>query len=872
MVRRTSSVVVGGLAAVAALALAASPALASSSGASSSGTLAAASSDAATSSSGVAAGLRTADDLGPEMVPNGSFDDGVAPWWTTADLVADTSSGALCTDVKGGTPNAWASIVGVDNLPLVKDESYQLTFSVSGTAEIGIRVLVQQNKSPWKDTSETNPILSPDMKTYTVGFTSTLDWPEGQMVFQIGAADEDWRFCVDDVSLRTGPPPAQYEADTGSRVRVNQVGYLSDGPKRATLVTDATDALPWTLLDASGAEVATGTTTPRGEDRTAGASVHEITFDEVSATGEGFTLQADGETSDPFAIGDDLYSGLRTDALTYFYLARSGIEIDGSLVGDEYARAAGHLNVAPNTGDVSGVGCQPPAGWYAGWTCDSEFDVQGGWYDAGDMGKYVVNGGIAVHQLLDTWERTVLRSSQAAAEAGPLGDGTAAIPEAGNGVPDVLDEARWELDWMARMQVPADTTDPGLEPYAGMVFHKIHDDAWTGLPLWPADDDQPRSVHRPSTAATLNVAAVAAKASRLFAPYDEEYAASLLDLARSTYAAAVANPEVYALAADGNSGGGAYDDKDVSDEFYWAAAELYLTTGEQEFLDAVEASPWATAEMTSVVSMDWARTAALGRMDLAVVPSSLPDRDAVRDSVVAMADGVAKQQSEAFFGQPYFPQNYKYAWGSNAMIANNDVVLATAYEISGDAAYRTAALEGLDYLFGRNALNRSYVTGYGTTFSENQHHRWMAGSLDPSMPHPHAGTLAGGPNNGLEDPVAAATWPQGCPAAQICYLDDVKSYSTNEMTVNWNSAMFWVADWAAATSAGEVAGGPGGGTGGEASDAGDEGVSTGVWVAIGAGLLAVMMGATVAIVLMLRRRAEAGGAEAAGPGEAAGAD
>ena len=848
---RTSSAAVVAVAAVAALAvlaLGAGPALGSAGSSSAPG----ASSGAGSSRAAAAAALvPAADDLGPEMIPNGSFDAGALPWWTTPDMAADTSSGALCVDVPGGTPSAWSSIVGVDGLPLVAGQSYRFTFSVSGTAEVGIRVLVQQNESPWKDTSETNPVTATDLKTYTVGFTSSLDWPAGQLVFQVGGADAPWRFCVDDVSLRTGPPPAPYQADTGSRVRVNQLGYLPGGPKRATLVTEATDPLPWQLLDSAGAEVATGRTTPRGEDWTAGAAVHTIAFDQVTATGKGFTLEADGETSEPFTIADGLYASLRDDALGYFYLARSGIAIDANLVGEAYARAAGHLNVAPNRGDAAGVGCQAPALWYAGWTCTSTFDVQGGWYDAGDMGKYVVNGGIATHQLLDTWERAVLTSSRADAEAGPLGDATAAIPEAGNGVPDVLDEARWELEWMARMQVPADTTDPGLTPYVGMLFHKVHDDAWTGLPLLPADDDQPRSVHRPSTAATLNYAAVAAKASRLFAPYDEAYAAELLAGARVAWAAAVAHPEVYAQDADGNAGGGAYADDDVTDEFYWAAAELYLTTGEDGFATAVTDSPVHTADLRSSSSMDWQATAALGRLDLAMVPSALPGLDEVRASVVAMADYQLDQQRRAFFGQPFSPAE-GYPWGSNAAVANNLVVLATAYQLTGSAAYRDGALEGLDYLLGRNALNQSYITGYGTRFSQHQHHRWMAASLDPSLPRPADGTLAGGANSGIQDPVAQAAWPQGCPAAQQCYLDDIKSWSTNEMTVNWNSALFWVADWAAGPSDGAGPAGPGAGAG--AGDAAGRLAPAG-WVALGVGLLVVLVAATL---LVARRRRTAG--------------
>src|SRR6185437_2059860 len=108
--------------------------------------------------------------------------------------------------------------------------------------------------------------------------------------------------------------------------------------------------------------------------------------------------------------------------------------------------------------------------------------------------------------------------------------------------------------------------------------------------LLPAQDPQPRELHPVSTAATLNLAAVAAQAVRIYCKYDPALAARALAAARTAYAAAKANPALYAPASDGN-GGGAYNDDNVTDEFYWAAAELFLTTGEKQFADDVLASP-----------------------------------------------------------------------------------------------------------------------------------------------------------------------------------------------------------------------------------------------------------------------------------------
>ena len=127
----------------------------------------------------------------------------------------------------------------------------------------------------------------------------------------------------------------------------------------------------------------------------------------------------------------------------------------------------------------------------------------------------------------------------------------------------------------------------------------------------------------------------------------------------------------------------------------------------------------------------------------------------------------------------------------------NAIVLAAAFELTGSDRYRDGALEAMDYLLGRNALNISYITGYGTHFAQNQHSRWFAAQVDPDLPHPPVGSLSGGPNSSIQDPVAQRLFAaQGC-AAQTCYVDDIESWSTNEITINWNAALAQMASWLA---------------------------------------------------------------------------
>ena len=567
-------------------------------------------------------------------------------------------------------------------------------------------------------------------------------------------------------------------------IALNQVGYFTDGPKRATLIGAGELPVAWELVDSAGAVVARGSAKPAGLDPTVGQSVQLIDFSSFDVEGR-FGLRAAGAESDPVIIGANLYDGMLYDALNLFHLMRSGCEIGPEVGGPEYARPAGHIDVAPNQGDgavrplaqgaaINRDGVDLYAGWGGG---DYTVDGRGGWYDAGDMGKYVVNGGISTAQLLGIVEREARLGND-------LGPGSVAAK--------ALAEAKWELDWMSRMQLPVTDSAGSPVELGGMVHHKLHDAHWTSIPTLPAEDPEPRHVHRPSTAATLNLAATAAQMARVVRVSDPAYSVKILEVARTAYQAAKVWPVL--LAPDTNTidnfGAGPYDDVEIEDEFYWAAAELFLTAGDAEYLNDIQANSYhlgGAKNAFTEVGFDWRDVAAWARMQLALVDSELPDRAAVADSVVGAADALIAANPP--FGQLYNPAGGQYAWGSNGMIANNGAIVAAAYEATGDAKYREAALSSLDYLLGRNALGLSYVTGYGVRDVHNQHSRWFAHAVDPTLPNPPAGTLSGGPNSGVQDPIVAHL--AGEPA-QLCFADDIASFATNEMTINWNAALAYL--------------------------------------------------------------------------------
>jgi endoglucanase len=736
---------------------------------------------------------------GPEQITNGGFSDGLTGW--NAYPAATVTDGQGCIDVPANA-GAYSAAIAQAPIPMLLNETYALTFSASitpsqsGTIRAVIQSGVEQNYA--QALPEKILALTPEPQQFSFTFTSAYDIPAAELAIQQSTDNTAaYRLCVDDVSLTGGATPPVYVPETGPRIRTNQVGYLPQGPKAATLVTELTTPTAWQLKSAAGKVVAHGKSKPRGVDASAGLNVQTIDFGSFTRGGTGYTLVADGETSYPFDIASSAYEQLRKDSKTFFYTQRSGIAISDAIV-PGYGRAAGHVGVLPNLGDTA-VPCQDLADdsqklLSEPWTCDYVSDVTGGWYDAGDHGKYVVNGGIAVAQLMQEYERSRIADT---ADRGKLGDRTLRVPETGNRVPDLLDEARWELEWLLKMQVKEG------HPLAGMAFHKVADADWTGLPQSPATDPQKRVLYRPSTAATLNLAATAAQGARLFAPYDKAFAKRLLKASTTAYAAAKATPALYAPAPDGaldpNPGSGPYNDTNVTDEFYWAAAELYLTTGAKSYQRDVLGSALHTADIFLPAGFDWGSVAALGRMDLATVPSHLPGRSAVRKSVVAGARGYLAAQAAQPFGQAYAPDAGNYVWGSNSQILNNMQVMGTGFDLSGDRKLRDGVVRSMDYLLGRNALNISYVTGYGDVFSQNQHSRMYSHQVDATLPHPPAGTLSGGPNStaaSTGDPVATPLFKNGC-AAQFCYVDDIGSWSTNEITINWNAPLSWVSSFVA---------------------------------------------------------------------------
>lgn len=586
----------------------------------------------------------------------------------------------------------------------------------------------------------------------------------------------------------------------------NQVGYFPKLVKHATLVTDAEKAMGFELLDDQGKTVFTGKTKPLGLDATSGDKVHIIDFTDFQKVGT-YTLKAEnGAESRAFMIGvHEAYSGLMYDALNYFYQNRSGIEIKAEYITsgnkEELVRQAAHN---PDTGVIQ------MAWGYEGSSGKQE--VTGGWYDAGDHGKYVVNGGIALWMMQNQFEMNRTDAAYA--------DGAMKIPENANKYPDLLDEARYEMEWMFTMLVQEGD-------YKNMAYHKVHDDKWTGLGLDPALDTQKRYLMPPSTAATLNLAACAAQSARLWKELDPDFSGKCLTVAKDCYEAARKHPKEYAPNKE-LGGGGAYADDNVTDEFYWAACELFISTGDTAYYDDLMASdhalkmPERIGESTGLNGVfDWGNTAALGTLSLALNEHVLnkEEQNKLRDSIVETADSYVHYQQGNGYEVPYqgghgleigdqaYPEYDSFVWGSNSFVADDGIMLAYAHYLTKNEAYLNAAVGAMDYILGRNALDFSYVTGYGEHSAQYPHHRFWAKMTNAKHAKAPCGVLVGGPNSALQDPIMEDS---GCvngeTPTQLCYVDNNEAYSVNECAVNWNAPLAWLAGYLANEGGGIVPG------------------------------------------------------------------
>lgn len=525
-------------------------------------------------------------------------------------------------------------------------------------------------------------------------------------------------------------------SQTGA-IRLNQLGYYPDANKFAVVVNAR--ATQFEIVNTQDSLVEfTGSLGSDMYWTEAGDSVKRCDFSVFTKIGT-FKLRIPGfGESYPFEISNTILRKAAYASLKSFYYQRSSYELKAPFAG-LWARAAGH----PDTQCIL----------HASTGKSGRISSPGGWYDAGDYGKYVINAGISVATLLSFYENF----------NSYFPDNSIHIPESGNGQNDLLDEVKFELDWLKTMQ----DDDGG-------VFFKLTTLSFSGF-IMPSADKADRYVIGKTTASALDFAAMMAMAGRIYAAYDSAYAADCIVRAEDAWAWAKAHPAIY-FKNPSDVSTGEYGDGNVSDEFIWAAAELYISTQKAEYKTYLEGK---SGSLKYQSAPGWPSVQPLASLSLSTRPNGLSESllATIKSSIVSTADKWLTQIASSPCRIPQFGFN----WGSNSQIANQGVGLLYAYLITKDTKYIKGAAECADYLLGKNATGYSFESLYGYKTPMNFHHR---PSYSDGVVQPVPGFVSGGPNPGQED---GQKYPFDQPAKS--FIDVMGSYASNEVCINWNSPM-----------------------------------------------------------------------------------
>ncbi|MDF2922595.1 MAG: glycoside hydrolase [Paenibacillaceae bacterium] len=530
-------------------------------------------------------------------------------------------------------------------------------------------------------------------------------------------------------------------------VFVNQMGYPTKGPK---MFTAAASGLFELVEPDSGVVLFSGEMSFLKQDEASGLAVATGDFTRYERPGSCFIrMKESGASSPVFPIGERPYASVEKALLKSFYYQRCGMELTAEYAGP-WAHGACHLADAHVHGNP-----------------EERFPQTGGWHDAGDYGKYTVAGMKAIADLLLAYERFP------ASFAEPAG-----IPNS-DGIPDVLAEVKYELEFLLLMQRPD-----------GAVYHKVTSAEFPPLDCMPEQDLSELIFSPVSDTAAASFAAGMALAARIYREPDPALAKRCGQAAKLAWRSLQGRPAEAGFRNPPGIVTGEYGDAHREDELYWAAAELFSLTGETEYLQAAQAL--AETGGFPLCELGWTDTGGYGTLSLLdAAPGLVPEafRARLLAAWTAEADLYAERSAADGFGISLLREDY--IWGSNMLVMNRAMLLIIAGELTGNKSYGEAALAHWDYLLGRNVLGCCYVTGFGAKRVLYPHHRPSEGD---GVAEPVPGMVAGGPNLHLQDEAAAAHLAGAAPAA--CFVDHKLSYSTNEMTIYWNSPAVFVAAYA----------------------------------------------------------------------------
>jgi Glycosyl hydrolase family 9/Cellulase N-terminal ig-like domain len=527
-------------------------------------------------------------------------------------------------------------------------------------------------------------------------------------------------------------------------IAVNQIGYVNQWPKSALLINSLNPNQEVLLVSEDTDAELLKIKPNKQKTAQSGVTLQWLDFSEIVQNGRYYLKQNDLRSAtfviDAFPFNDVNYYAMRS-----YYLQRCGVKVsDSSGLNHE----ACHLEdaIVANDDSLNKRG--------------RRLQASGGWHDAGDFGKYIAPASAAINRLLSLYENYPSFFT----------DNQLNIPESGNGVSDILDEVKVELEWMLSMQ-----------RQDGGVYRKLSGAHWPKVGS-PDLDNQPRFVYGVSSPETAKFAASLALAGRVYREVDIDASERYLKASENAWRWLETESKQFIDAhPDDDNGSGKYlfsqTDQESSlksdiDDRLAAAIELYLTTNKSEYFSYIEEN----VSDINYTLFEWKDISTLSLhhlMQKDKTPAFATVRKVIRNKLIDRAKKILKTTIE----NPYGLANIRFVWGSNKMTAEEGITLINAYQITKDKAYLKAAIGQLDYLLGRNPLAISYVSGAGDNAVKFPNHL-HARSINARI----SGFMVGGPNSIGQDNIT----PKNLGA--LSYIDNDHAYSSNEYAIDYNSA------------------------------------------------------------------------------------
>lgn len=691
----------------------------------------------------------TAGAAADNLISNSTFDTGTTDWGIYKESggagTLSTDDGRLALTVTNLGKVNYAVQMYYDIIPLYQNGVYRFSYEISCTEERYIESMIQMNGGDYHSYTWRGVHIGPEPAVIDYEFVMKDESDiMAKLCFNCGVQEVDdelgeHTIYLDNVVLELIDDSEVDYSTVGpyqSPILTNQIGFRINDKKTAVVRADGGDE--FSVVNADTEEVVyTGTLSEPIENTSANETDRIADFSDLADEGTYYITCGDLDASYPFVIARNPYSELMDSAIRMFYLQRCGTEV----VDDTYGHKACHDSYATLYGT------------------DETVYITGGWHDAGDYGRYTVAGAKAVADLMYAYLVNP-----------DLFSDSVGIPESGNGIPDILDETRYELEWMLQMQAPD-----------GGVYHKITCATFPGY-VMPEKETKPLIVTPVSSTATADFCASMALAAEVYDAVDPKFAEDCRQAANRAWKYLEEHPE-FNFKNPSDISTGDYGDKSDADERYWAACQMARMNNSTEgYLDG---------STTIKTGLDWATVGDYGNIALVSFgygpnPPFTLDGDT---TMLPNAWAAMKKQADSFEktvnSSPYGSPITKYAWGSNMTIANAGIMLAYGINEASELSKYDAANEVLNYLLGKNPLGTCFVTGFGTVSPEAPHHRpsMAVGKAQPGM-------LVGGVNSAKEDSAAKA-YCAGAPAAK-CYVDNAESYSTNEITIYWNSPLIYL--------------------------------------------------------------------------------